>query len=511
MKSLLIRADADASIGTGHVMRCLALGQHVQEQGGNVMFAVAHLPSTLEKRLQREGIAVRRTDAAPGSAEDARGAVRLAEETGGEWIVIDGYALGATYQRRLQESGARILAWDDYGHADHYYADLVLNQNISADRSLYGDRELHTRLLLGTEYAVLRREFRDRREARDREQPDVARRLLVTLGGGDPDNVTATVLEALNAPDVPDLDVRVVVGSASPHEAAVREASRRSRQDVTVLRNVGGIAGLMGWADAAVSAGGSTCWELTFFGVPNVVIVASENQRAIAEGLARAGASINVGSHADLTGPALSARLADLLHDCVQRTAIAERGRKLVDGRGGHRVLERMRREETIALRAASKQDCSFLWKLVNDPAVRAASFHSDSIAMKKHEKWFGSKLSDPDCLLYIATDAGGEPIGQVRFDVENAKAVVSVSLVDEQRGKGYGARLIGLGSERLFNCRKEVRELRAFIKKQNVGSVRAFKTAGYKKSTEEIKNGDRAVIYVLERNPHLHQHGISQ
>lgn len=156
---LLIRTDATTQIGTGHVMRCLALAQAWQDAGGTTYFAAAKITASLEARLADEGMALHLIPAPSGSVDDGAQLIRLAHRVKARWIVVDGYHFGAEYQQAIKKSGLRLLAIDDYGHSSHYYADLVLNQNTSADESLYVNREPGTELLLGTRYTLLRREF----------------------------------------------------------------------------------------------------------------------------------------------------------------------------------------------------------------------------------------------------------------------------------------------------------------------------------------------------------------
>ncbi|MGH9495154.1 MAG: PseG/SpsG family protein, partial [Candidatus Sulfotelmatobacter sp.] len=196
--TLLVRADASVAIGTGHVMRCLALAQAWQDAGGQAVFASAKITDALRKRLAAESCDVAAISSPGGSFEDAAQTVALARENKCDWVVVDGYAFGPQYQQVLKAAGLKTLFVDDHGHAPPYSADVVLNQNLTATRELYSDREGQTRLLLGTRYCLLRREFADWREWQ-REISPVCRRLLVVMGGSDPENVTARVLEVLAA------------------------------------------------------------------------------------------------------------------------------------------------------------------------------------------------------------------------------------------------------------------------------------------------------------------------
>ena len=121
-------------MGTGHVMRCLALAQGWQKAGGAAVFAQAESTPALENRLRREGFEFLRMRVQPGSPEDASQTVALALSRRVSWVVADGYAFGADWQKQVKSAGSPLLLLDDYGHAEHYYADWVLNQNCYANK-----------------------------------------------------------------------------------------------------------------------------------------------------------------------------------------------------------------------------------------------------------------------------------------------------------------------------------------------------------------------------------------
>src|SRR5262249_32858596 len=104
------------------------------------------------------------------------------------WLVLDGYHFDAAYQQAIRAAGYRLLVIDDMAHLPQYYADVLLNQNMHATALHYHCNPEAT-LLLGSCYALLRPEFPAWR-GRQRSVPEVARKVLVTMGGSDPDNVT---------------------------------------------------------------------------------------------------------------------------------------------------------------------------------------------------------------------------------------------------------------------------------------------------------------------------------
>ncbi|MFN9607401.1 MAG: UDP-2,4-diacetamido-2,4,6-trideoxy-beta-L-altropyranose hydrolase [Pseudanabaena sp.] len=343
MKRLIIRADASTQTGSGHVMRCLALAQAWNDQGGETILVLAEQILALESKLIAEGITLVYLETTIGSDEDAQQTASIANKYAASWVVVDGYQFGAKYQKELKGFGLKILFLDDNGHAEHYFSDLVLNQNISADINIYSSREPYTQLLLGTEYTLLRRDFLKWREWKRLVIPN-AYKILVTLGGSDPENVTLKVIQSLSLIQNNNLDIVVVIGGTNPNYEQLTSFTKNSLLSISLQINVGNMDELMAWADIAIAAGGSTNWELAFMGLPSIVITIADNQKAIAAELDRQGAIINLGWHQDVTIEQIGLVLRELIGDRPKRETMSKKGRELVDGNGAKRVISKIHR-----------------------------------------------------------------------------------------------------------------------------------------------------------------------
>ncbi|MFB3813279.1 MAG: UDP-2,4-diacetamido-2,4,6-trideoxy-beta-L-altropyranose hydrolase [Terriglobales bacterium] len=496
---LLIRADAGARIGAGHVMRCLALAEAWQAYaaGHRAVFMMAEAARGLEDRVRAGGFEIFRPAGTAGSAEDAKRTAEAARDLHAVWVVADSYCFGESCQRAVMASGAKLLFLDDYGHAGRYAADLVLNQNIGADAGWYQQREDHTRLLLGTRYALLRHEFCRWREWR-REFAAKVGRVLVTLGGADFDNVTGLVVEALASVVDASVQVKVVAGSMNPNRDALRKQIERCGANFELVSATAGMPELMARADLAVSAAGGTCRELLFMQTPMVAISIAENQRPAAPALSEHGLAVAMDSDR-ITAGQIAAAVARLLEDAERRSGMGRRGREWVDGYGAERVCRAMLSSDGLLLERASEADCRLLWELANEPGVRAASFSSEPIPWNDHVQWFAERVHDGNTLLLIARDGADRPIGQVRFETEGVEAVISISVDRAARGKGYGVQLIRMATEQVFASR-EVKVIHAYIKPGNDDSLRAFVHAGYEKTDDTWIRGQRALHCVRRK-----------
>jgi len=338
--TLLIRADASAAIGTGHVMRCLALAQAWRAAEGEVVFAMAECTDAIKHRLGEERCRVVQIVGAPGSHQDCAATRAIVAARLPSWLVLDGYAFGSEYRQAIQEAGKPCLIVDDSGSGEEFNAELVLNQNLYASEKMYERRGRHTRLLLGPRYAMLRDEFAQYR-GWSREIAEMGTRVLLTMGGSDPSNLTPRLLDALVKTER-ELQIRVAIGGSSENVDAVEETAAQFFGRVKLFRDSRNMPELMSWADLAIAGAGTTCWEMCLLGLPAMLIVVAENQAPIAQAVAAAGAAINIGVAGEVDSSALAAEVESMLSSVDRRREMSQAARKLVDGWGRERVLEAM-------------------------------------------------------------------------------------------------------------------------------------------------------------------------
>jgi len=480
-------------------MRCLSLAQAWKDTGGEVTFITSCQDEGLLERLRDEEFDVRLLSSAYPDTADWSFTRDILAGHPGDWVVLDGYHFDEGYQRQVRKAGNRLLVIDDMAHLKNYCADIVLNQNLHAEQVRYAC-EPYTRLLLGTRYVLLRREFLAWKKWH-RKIPEVARRVLVTLGGGDPDNNTLKVIQALREADVPDLEATVVIGASNPHAGVLEKAVKQSRIPIRLVRDAKNMPELMAWADMAVSGGGTTAWELLFMGVPSLFLVVADNQSFTAEYIENQGFGKNLGLAQNISTESLTETITTLVKDFNLRATISRKARQMVDGQGAQRIISSMKRSRIseLKLRPATFEDCRLLWEWANEPAVRAVSFSTELIAWEDHVSWFRQKLADPHCLLYVVIDSKGIPVGQVRLDFNSkGNAEVDISITSSERKKGYACATLRLACQRVSG-ETSVNKVRAHIKEDNVASIVAFSKAGFITRGMHDFKGHKAVEMIWE------------
>lgn len=493
-KHLIIRTDASIQIGTGHVMRCIALAQAWQDRGGDVTF-LSHCDSeNLRQRIVNEGfdfIPIERSHPDPYDLSQTLTTLEQLKIQNSKlktWVVFDGYHFTPDYQKAIRENGYRLLVIDDMAHLDHYHTDILLNQNIHASNLNYSC-DSDTVKLLGCEYVLLRREFLKYKDWK-RKIPDKAKNILVTMGGGDPDNVTLKVINALTMLNDPDIEIKIVVGPSNPHKKILKSAALHAPCSIGILENAHNMPELMAWADMAISAGGSTCWELAFMGLPSFVITVADNQVGIAEGLGKTGAAVDVGWHANISVNQCAQELEQVITDKERRAQLSKQTQKLVNGKGSQETIKAMFIGQ-LKLRKAQENDCELLWRWANDPKVREAAFNSENIAWEDHQAWFSDKQNDPDCIQYIALNSHDVPIGQIRFDIKDSVAEIDYSVDKEFRGMGLGKMLLKRGIELFCAQEKNPVTIQGLVKKENEPSNRSFQDAGFLEANKKVIDSD--------------------
>ncbi|WP_082718148.1 UDP-2,4-diacetamido-2,4,6-trideoxy-beta-L-altropyranose hydrolase [Hydrogenibacillus schlegelii] len=475
----IIRVDASPMIGTGHAMRMLGLTQWLKTSGQEVHIIAHTLPESIEARYAEVGVSVTRIPTAIGGFDDALITAGIAKEHGAEWIILDGYGFTPEYQRVLKEKGFKLLLMDDYAHLPYYVADVIVNQNLFAERLNYRC-ESPCRLLLGSRYVLLRKEFWRWRHL-DRKFSFQVRKLLLTMGGSDSQNLTSKVLQVIKQIDG-SLEINVVIGASNSYLDIIQELTREVEKwghRVRIKIDVNNMPALMAASDIAITAGGTTVWELAFMGIPMLVMATQENQLMVSQAVHEAGIGYYLCEHTTISDAFIKKIIHKIMRSPLLRLEMGMKGRKLIDGYGVERIAAVLQ-NRSFFIRNVHWNDAVLLWKWANDRSIRSSSLNPEPVSWENHIEWFNSKMADRNYIMWMVMNQQDQPMGLVRFNIVGSEAVISVLLDPKYQGRGLGPQIIQYAS-RLLITKKRVDCIHAYIKPDNEKSNRAFKKAGYK------------------------------
>jgi UDP-2,4-diacetamido-2,4,6-trideoxy-beta-L-altropyranose hydrolase len=485
----VIRVDAGAGIGGGHVSRCLAIASQLRRLGHDLLFVCRPHAGHLGERIREAGYEVRLLPP-PGEPvdptdystwvgatveDDARQTIEAMDAAGrrADWIVVDHYGLDCAWES-FAGNGARVLAIDDLANRSHD-CDVLVDQNVVAGMDSRYSELIPARAsrLLGPAFALLGPEFAGlHAAARPR---TCAQRLLAFFGATDPHGMTERFLKALRLLEALPLQVDLVLPFDYPGTPEVGD--RR----LTVHRALPSLAPLLAVADIALGAGGVTNWERLCLGLPSLVVATAENQVAICQELHRRQLIHFLGWHDDVGSEAFAKALRAVV-ETAPLQEWSERCLRVVDGEGARRVAASMVLGNSAELRArpAASTDEDLLLAWANDPVTRRNAFSTSEIAPSDHSAWFARRLARPDASrIFIIENAGGIPVGQARFEREEEDWVIDYSVAPAFRGLGLGGKVLGLALRRLAALSPQDRVV-GLVKSGNEASARVFESLAF-------------------------------
>lgn len=481
------RVDGAREIGSGHVMRCLTLADALRAEGADCRFICRSHPDNLMGLIEGCGYAVSALPPPKTSllseetpyaawlgapwhvdADQTRAAIG---DTPVDWLVIDHYGVDSRWETALREQCGHLMVIDDLANRPHD-CDVLLDQTLGRTTADYGALVPSScRVLAGTEYALLRPQFAQSRFfGSGRPLGDMAS-ILVSLGGTDPHGLTGAILEGIHRSNV-DVTVDAVAGE--------RPSSRIMKGRIRWRHHVTDMASLLSAADLAIGAAGTSSWERCCLGVPTLLVVAADNQRAGAAALVDAGAARLLGDWVTVSPDVVARALSELAASPTDLIRMGRAASVLCDGLGGGRVLGemcpvRLSDGAAVTLRriAPADRDRILVWQ--NEPEARRYARNPKIPSPAEHYLWFNAKCAQADASLDIVL-LDGVPIGMVRLDaVGQGRLEVSILISSAGRGRGIGtAALILLA--RLAPWA----DLLAEVDPENIASRRAFLHAGY-------------------------------
>lgn len=333
---VFFRADSNKLIASGHIMRCISIAQAFKDADEDVTFLIAD--ENPVQMLERAGMRYYTLHSVWNQLMGEVDAMKsLLQSYDKPLLMIDTYQVSRGYVEALLPY-ARICY---LGSKQEYLGKLQALVNYSTDidyefySSNYGST---TKLLLGAAYAPLRKEFLD---VEHKDSLDGRCRILLTTGNTDQRQYVERIMnEIIGTPFFQQLEINVVVGGMFDNKEKLHSLYDNV-ENVHLHENVKSISSLMGVSDLAVSANGTTVYELAAARVPAITFSMVEEQIKSARKLNELGVVDYCGEIYQEESNCIDSivkKIEKYASSPEMRKALAKKANSIVDGRGCERI-----------------------------------------------------------------------------------------------------------------------------------------------------------------------------
>ena len=357
---IFFRVDASHQIGSGHVMRCLALANFLRKKNLECFFICRELPGNLIDYIGRERFSIFILSSVDGAPENFLGYPphyqwlgvdwqKDAEQTNHilakqkvDWLIVDHYSIDVRWELAIKHNCDHIMVIDDL--ADRCHAcDILLDQNLGRSGIDYSKfLNENSLLLIGPHYALLRDEFQLVRNMKKIEAPkNKQKKIMISMGGVDQENITNQVIdELIKIGNIQEFQLIIILGSKSPNIRLVKERILGCLFPVELVIDCREMAKRIREVDLIIGGAGSSSWERCSLGAPSIAIIMAENQIMIARALQRMNAAVALSAFE--IPSKLSKIVLKLLSDPMTLKSMSNAAYSVADGLGNSRVYKSM-------------------------------------------------------------------------------------------------------------------------------------------------------------------------
>lgn len=465
---LIIRADGNATIGLGHIHRTLALADYLKDYFDISFYS--YQPNGLVKDLiTNKGYKLQNLPSP--DFENASLFTNLISKQ--DVVVLDGYNFKTEYQKTLKHNGNKVVAIDDLNNWENV-ADAVINHGYSGkDYKLSPGSKLYP----GLQYAIIKPEILQADKSSEKKSNN---KILVCIGGTDPEGYSEKIINALLKET--DKQISLLTYPLNPAFGKLEELSSQNSSRLKLFHslNPGSLIELIKTNDMAILQPSNIALEAMALGIHISLVQTAENQKYILETLISSKCAVEL----DLNniGKSINSVSVNQINEQLKQQS------QILDGRSPARLLDIVN-SLLLEFRKVKAEDVKLIYDWNNDPVTRANSHNTAKIEYADHEKWFAGRIADKnlDFLLFIYNNI---PCGSVRIERKESENVIGIAIAPEFRGKKLAPLLISKAGEYFYNHHGK-KEITAYIKKQNLPSIKSFQRVGYKIMNEGEYCGD--------------------
>lgn len=338
---IAFRVDANEHIAMGHLMRCIAIANGFRKKGERVLFILAEEKETM--RLKQQGIPYIVLHSNWNELEQELLILReKLREYAITKLIVDSYQATTSYLESVNQ-WVKVIYMDDMSKDTYPVAGVIHYSNWPWDTT-YAKRyeNLNTVCMVGMKYIPLREEF----YPVDKECSK--KNVLVTTGGTDQYNVAGNLLKYIkrkkeDSNEFDEVQFFVVSGSMNKHKAILEKLADENSW-ITLYENANNMGELMRSSYLAVSAGGTTLYELCACKVPTISFSFADNQEGFTEEMGQQGILYYAGDvrKQECLIEIIYDKLIELWNDEKLCEKYREKMGQLVDGKGVERIVDRI-------------------------------------------------------------------------------------------------------------------------------------------------------------------------
>lgn len=327
-----IRADGNSQIGLGHIIRTMALAREFQKNNHGILYWVKENPVIL-KLLKQNNFDVLEIDSSLDINKETELINSTFKKNKIDIFIGDAAHIDQVYLDQLNRANKLVVLLDVLKDMK-INADLIISGGIHAVDYQREAERFNRNVLLGSRYVLLREQFNNcKPRCINRKVSNV----LITMGGADVQNLTPTFIRYISQINN-DLMINVVIGNAFKNKVEISEIANKL-SNVYLHHNVQNMADLMYENDIAISAGGTTLYELSATGTPTMAVIQAENQILQTTRFQNKGIVINLG-YGDKLDKDVFADEFILINDWEKRKRMSALGQSEVDGKGVQRCYK---------------------------------------------------------------------------------------------------------------------------------------------------------------------------
>ena len=334
---IYFRVDSNEIIASGHIMRCLSIAEELVKIGVKICFLVSDENSSLILEDAKVEYIILHSDWRCLDFEIDT-VKRILEKDYDSVLLVDTYSITRKYVEILSNY-AKVCY---LGSKKEYLGNLslLINYSTNIDYAFYKSCYVgKTKLLLGPSYAPLRKEFQNVTV----EHRENVCRILITTGNTDHDDIVSAIIdECYDCIKTKKIVCDVVIGGMFKYKEKLikRYGNLKFIQLHTEVRSM---SNLMKICDLAISANGTTVYELSAMAVPTITFAISKEQIQSAESLYNMGV-------VDYCGPSylykeqcvykIAQKIDYYIAHKKERLQMANKAKTLISGNGCEKIAE---------------------------------------------------------------------------------------------------------------------------------------------------------------------------